>query len=310
MRVPDQVRKAVLFVGMDGPSGPEYGGTAYIVALPGGHGTITSQTKDQVTTEVRFPFTFLVTARHLAEELEGNDFYLRVNRNDGSIAVIKVNAETPWWYHPSEKQHVDAAVTVFAPANQEDLDIRTIPIDMFADELVISEHDIGTGDEVFITGLFTKVVETTRNIPIVRTGTVAMMPGEKIPFGKDLIEAYLIESRSIGGLSGSPVFVRETVKMPVGIRFKAGVKLNNVNDATPGESFDRVEMQGTGRFYFFGSVIGHWEIPNGFTTSKTEAVNMGISPIVPAQKIKEILLQPAIAEMMKEHTEKILSRLL
>ena len=33
--------------------------------------------------------------------------------------------------------------------------------------------------KVFITGLFTKVQETTKNIPIVRTGTVAMIPGEK-----------------------------------------------------------------------------------------------------------------------------------
>jgi hypothetical protein len=78
---------------------------------------------------------------------------------------------------------------------------------MFADTETIAHHDLGVGDEVFITGLFTKVTETTKNIPIVRTGTVAMMPGEEIPFGNNLIEAYLIESRSIGGLSGSPVFV-------------------------------------------------------------------------------------------------------
>jgi len=108
---------------------------------------------------------------------------------------------------------VDAAVTLFSPTILRELDVSHIPIGLFADEKTIAHHKLGVGDEVFATGLFTEVTETTRNIPIVRTGTVAMIPGEKIPFGKNLIEAYLVELRSIGGLSGSPVFVRETLRM-------------------------------------------------------------------------------------------------
>ena len=59
-------------------------------------------------------------------------------------------------------------------------------------------------------------------------------------------------------------------------------------------------MHGLGRFYFFGSMIGHWDLPEGFTATEAEAVNMGIAPIVPAYKIKEILLQPEIVNMMKK----------
>ena len=58
-----------------------------------------------------------------------------------------------------------------------------------------------------------------RNFPIVRTGHIAMMPDEKIPKVKigdweGNADAYLIESRSIGGWSGSPVFVRGTYYVP------------------------------------------------------------------------------------------------
>jgi hypothetical protein len=301
MRVPDGIRKTVLFVGIDGPNGPEYRGTAYIVAVPGGHGAITTETDGDRTTTIRYPYTFLVTARHVAEKLEGRDFHLRVNKQDGTIAVIRDHAHTRWWYHPTEKKYVDAAVTNFAPMERPELDIEPVPIGMFADEAIIEEHNIGVGDEVFITGLFTKVVETTRNIPIVRTGTVAMIPGEKIPFGKDLIEAYLIESRSIGGLSGSPVFVRETLRMEV---FTAsGRILDSASKPLPPNQI--LEIQGTGQFYFFGSVIGHWDLPRSATITESEALNMGISPIVPAHKIREIIQQQEILETMNNDSVEV-----
>jgi hypothetical protein len=284
MRVPDQIRDCAVFVGLAEMPEPEYRGTGFLVTVPG-----TRQNH----------FAFMVTARHVAEKLEGNEFYVRVNRHNGKAVALKAAADNKWFYHPTERKHVDAAVSFFAPSRVSELAVQLIPIEMFADGTVIDNHDIGIGDEVFITGLFTKVTETTRNIPIVRTGTVAMIPGERIPFGDSMIEAYLVESRSIGGLSGSPVFVRETLKIHAGLspnpKFWSGLGKD-----TSGESpFDELEMQGTGRFYFFGSMIGHWEIPTGFTQSEAEAVNMGIAPVVPAHKIREIILQPEIVEIMK-----------
>ena len=64
------------------------------------------------------------------------------------------------------------------------------------------------GDEVFVVGLFRHRHGTQRNIPIVRVGNLAALTEEKVAtndFG--LVDAYLIEARSIGGLSGSPVFL-------------------------------------------------------------------------------------------------------
>jgi hypothetical protein len=270
MRVPDQIRDCVVFVGVPGEMpDPEYRGTAFIVTVPG--------TQEN-------SFAYLVTARHVAEHLEGREFYIRVNHRNGTAVAMRGRADNPWFYHPTDKRTVDAAVTLFAPAHLSELAVDHIPIAMFADKERIEKSKIGVGDEVFITGLFTKVTETTRNLPIVRMGNVAMIPDEKIPFGDCYIDAYLIESRSIGGLSGSPVFVRETLTLRQ--------KVEGCDAPMP-------VIHGCGRFFFLGSVIGHWDVPAGFTHTRAEAVNMGIAPIVPAEKIKEIILQPELVESMK-----------
>jgi len=270
MRVPDQIRNCVVFVGIPGEMpDPEYRGTAFLVTVPGKN---------------RNHFAFLVTARHVAEHLEGKEFYVRVNHHSGAAVEMRGRSDNPWYFHPTDRGTVDAAVTLFAPAGLAELDVEHIPIAMFADERRISESHIGTGDEVFITGLFTKITETTRNIPIVRVGNVAMIPGEKIPFGDDYIDAYLVEARSIGGLSGSPVFVRETVTLKQNV---------------PGSVGPVPVMHGGGRFFFFGSMVGHWDIPVGFSLTQAEAVNMGIAPVVPASKIKEIILQQELVDLMK-----------
>jgi len=196
MRVPDQVQKCVLFVGLPEMPEPEYRGTAFIVTVPG------TQSNH---------FAFMVTARHVAEHLQKSEFYIRANKRDGTTVALKGRATDPWWFHPTEREDVDAAVTLFSPLELAQLDVDHIPLAMFADQATIERNNLGIGDEVFITGLFTKITETTRNIPIVRTGTVAMIPGEKIPWRNRFIDAYLIEARSIGGLSGSPVFIRESL---------------------------------------------------------------------------------------------------
>jgi hypothetical protein len=84
-----------------------------------------------------------------------------------------------------------------------------IPMEMLADSQVLKSRGIGIGDELFAVGLFVQRAGSTRNIPIVRTGVIAAMPSKDEPFFRHGGEyhAYLAEMRSIGGLSGSPVFV-------------------------------------------------------------------------------------------------------
>jgi hypothetical protein len=123
------------------------------------------------------------------------------------------------------------------------------------------------------------------------------MPDEKVDtntFGS--IDAYLIEARSIGGLSGSPVFVH------LGI-------VRNIQGQI------RHASNPTGIFYLLGLVHGHWDIPENATDNMTEdisggKINMGIAIVVPAVKIFEIINQPKWIEerqaVMEEGKKKTL----
>src|SRR6185295_16646813 len=65
-------------------------------------------------------------------------------------------------------------------------------------------------DDIYVVGLFAYRKGRHKNIPIVRSGIVAANPEGELIWDEDQglwYTAYLIEVRSIGGLSGSPVFV-------------------------------------------------------------------------------------------------------
>jgi hypothetical protein len=289
VRVPDEILKTAVFLGLDSPSGTEYGGTGYVVSLVHSPGPWTTESAGTINA-ARYPIMFLVTAAHVAEKLEGFDFYIRANYKDGSLAEIKQDCSTRWWYHPSEREAVDAAVMVLPFTEVNSLDIVPIPTAMFAKDEIVGSQNLGIGDEVFIAGLFKNAKGAKKNIPIIRIGNVAMMPGEKIFFPveekpKQSLYANLLEARSTGGLSGSPVFIRETVQTRWGFDSSGG----------PMGSAARFS---SGSFYFFGSMIGQWRVPVAFGDLKEELVNMGIAPMVPAQKIFEILTQPEMEEVM------------
>jgi hypothetical protein len=86
--------------------------------------------------------------------------------------------------------------------------------------------------------------------------------------------AILVETRSVGGMSGSPVFVHMGFT-----RWRE----------------DRVQTSGTDRpFFFLGLIHGHWTLPSGDTaltvdTTGGEPLNVGISIVVPAENIMRTL---------------------
>jgi hypothetical protein len=280
MRLPDQILNTVCFIAQD-PSKIKYGGTGFIVAVRGAYGNA---------------YLHLVTAKHVAEAVEGAPFAIGVNTRHGTKAVMESSQLTKWWYHPTEPKAVDAAVTLFAPPGYETLDIEWVYAGdesepgMFATPDVMQKNGIGIGDEIAVVGLFSGFSGKDRHFAIVRTGNLAMLPSERIPVeGFDPMEAYLAEGRSIGGLSGSPVYVRQTININLGI------------------SKERtIPFAGTGQIYFLGLMVGAWRLPKGFLEPvKHEAMNMGISTIVPAHKILEVIYQPELIQMRKEYDQKI-----
>lgn len=106
------------------------------------------------------------------------------------------------------------------------------------------------------------------------------MPDELVPsalFGD--MEAYLVELRSLGGLSGSPVFVWST-----GLRF-----------AAPGKPPAMSTV-----FRLLGLVHGHWDAPvdSGVAGEwlRPDRLNLGMAMVVPARRILEVLDHPKLVE--------------
>jgi len=223
-------------------------------------------------------YVYLVTAKHVAEALANKPFLIRINDKKGSCGYVKADGIV-WFYHPTDKS-IDVAVIPYAPPH-ELFDCKQISTDAFLSDEIIQRKRIGTGDEVFIVGLFAPATGSKRNQPIVRMGNIAMMPDEPIPSSMGDIDAYLIEARSIGGLSGSPAFVRETV--PIGL----------------------------GSFYLMGLMHGHWDIPPEKKNDLLDVndilgtVNMGIAIVIPAKKILEVLNQPKLVELREKAEKKL-----
>jgi hypothetical protein len=109
------------------------------------------------------------------------------------------------------------------------------------------------------------------------------------------IDAYLIEARSIGGISGSPVFVHETVIM--------NRTLTRPSDNTQHAK----ELLLHGEFYLLGLMHGHWEVlpkdknsnPIKTKSRDEDTVNTGIAVVIPAKKILDVLYHPEFVEMRR-----------
>jgi hypothetical protein len=159
----------------------------------------------------------------------------------------------------------------------------------------VQQHGIGPGDEVYITGLFTYHMGTSRNTPIVRVGNIAMLPQDKIRIKRNSqteeIEAYLIEARSIGGLSGSPVFVHPTANL-LGM-FKWGT-----NQSTSGIVMDA-------ELFLLGLMCAHYDVELEDIGGTPIAgvghnVNVGVGAVTPAQKILDIIQGAELNEVRLE----------
>lgn len=206
MRVPDELRECVCFVQPKWSSGVgsrgTARGTAFFVGVPlgiGNHG-----------------FVYVVTAKHC---VTGDEKARRRHENrPATTAILWVNHRehgrvpdttrvSDWLLHDS----ADIAVLPVGGINP-DFEIRAWDAEeSIADEQVVRDKNIGAGDDVFIAGLLTYNWGETRNLPIVRLGSIAAMPEDPVELetGQDVVT--LVEVHSIGGLSGCPVFVHLSV---------------------------------------------------------------------------------------------------
>jgi len=268
MVIPDDIRKCVGFIGYQKPDGTVlFAGTVFFVAR-------------KMDTIPDRAFVYAVTARHVIDSIRGkgiNMVLLRLNRKTSDAVWVRTRVQD--WISNSSDASVDVAVTRFNL--DEPLAHKVIPLEASATSHIIQEHKIDVGDEVFLSGLFAPHVGRKNNIPIVRVGNIAAMLHEKVSTSIGEIDAYLIEARSIGGLSGSPVFVNVT-----GVRH--GVL--TITDAP--------------QLFLLGLMHGHFDSEffplDSFADASGKAgINMGIGIVVPVEKIIEVINQPAFRDPEK-----------
>ncbi len=153
----------------------------------------------------------------------------------------------------------------------------------------IERLGIREGSDVFFTGLFTSHIGERRINPIVRFGRVAMLPEEKVAFGKkadgtdDLRSLYLLESQSFGGNSGAPVYFYLGADRKPGTVYAgppvlklAGVMIGSFLDIKPIE------------------IVEH-SVQAAFSKS-----NLGIAAVVPSHILLELLMSEAGIKQREE----------
>lgn len=215
---------------------------------------------------------FFVTAKHVIQEIGWlglDEVFLRVNTKLGRAGWCKTMLKD-WFFHPTDDS-VDVAIVELGTG--PDIDHLVTPIDRLATPEFLEKTTLGPGDEVVIMGLFKHHAGRLKCIPIVRTGNIACLPGEKIKtkhYG--WIDGFLIEARSLGGLSGSPVFAL----------------ISSYSFIRPEDS------NGPAGFYFLGLIHGHYdaratEVDVNGEGSETERVNTGIAIVVPAYRVLEVI---------------------
>ena len=277
MRLPDRILHTACLLAFKREV-PHYAGSGFVVAVSGAHGN---------------SHLYLVTAKHLAERMQRRPMLMGFSQKDGRKAILEAD-NVHWYFHPTEADAVDAAVTPFAPAQWDLLDIEPVPERLFSSVETVREASIAVGDEITAVSVFTRFSwEQDRHLPIVRTGNLAMLPTLRIPVEDfEPMEAYVAE---IDGLSGSPIWVRPPA-------FSAAQEDGRgKKPSAPG--------RGDADMVFLGLLHGRWEIPEhameGQTEHYTEMMVSGMSIIVPAHKILEIIHQPELAAMRKKLDEKI-----
>ena len=243
--------------------------------------------------------TYLVTARHNIDRAR-DPIYVRCNLRSGQLFHSKTLKEQ-WiasdnsdvsclpFFETEELapgvQHISIAVSQFVGS---DATYSGPPLSAGS-----SAVPVALGDDLAFVGLFSGHPGTNKNAPVVRFGNIAAMPGEEIrltfgddqnPYSVDVI-GYLVECKSWGGVSGSPVLWTATAKGRVieapGIKkAKEPFVLNGLLGLVSGH-FDINKKADV-----VGDVIGEIQTP----------VNSGIAVVTPAFEISDLLYRADVAE--------------
>jgi hypothetical protein len=289
MRVPDLITHSPVFLVVEDEGRDRMAGTGFFVSWPSeglpGH-----------------THGYLVTARHCVEQAKRyGSMYVRINsrvvsgspkvgdyteaelaKQAADAELIEIEAPAKWHFHDDPVN--DVAVLPMTPPVAKFM-FLVASEESFATDEVVTRESIGVGDDLLVVGLFTSHHGRTMNRPIVRAGIIAAMPEEPVEdqYSGEFFDAYLAEVRSVGGLSGSPVWL---VISPGRI--------------APGQEGREHRLH----FYLLGLIRGHWKKDedwlSDFGDTEMESLNTGIAIVTPIQRALDIIQSKELKKQRKD----------
>ena len=268
-----------LFASPDNTIVPVPIGTAFIVQYP-------------IDNNAKKFIPFIVTAKHVVGN--SSKVYGRFNTQSGSqTAMVEYNltnikASGDYWEHTD----LGVDIAIFRTLNFGVTSYQSIPIDLIASKDDFTKEEIKQTDRVIFPGLLVNFLGAQKNYPIMKDGSIALIPTEIVPIsykvGSQIInteqELILLNSISIPGLSGSPIFLYP------GPRLK-------------GNSFN---IGGT-RALMLGVMHGFYnalprEVHKVETTEQKfyYSDNSGIAIVFPSWRLREIFERPDFVKRIEE----------
>jgi hypothetical protein len=220
-------------------------------------------------------FVYVVTNRHLAMcwDDERNPMRvqiasIRMNLKDGTSKEVPNLGNVPWIVPADES--IDLALTAvnFDSAAYE---YRIIPESLLIGDEEMKKEPISEGLKILFSGFFYQVPGLTRLEPILREGTLAMIPDEDLmtTTGK-MGKLYLGEVHAFHGNSGSPVFVDLRSRGGIGFDYRL---LGIVSGGYSEGEENRLVLE---------------------TPLADKPGNSGVAMIVPASQLKALLYDPRV----------------
>jgi hypothetical protein len=241
-----------------------------------------------------FPFLYVVTNKHL---IEGGSTTIRMKTKDGHNAIIPTD-ERAWVFHPAGD---DLAIyqIFFDPRNYT---FNYVDRALFINKDIVQAMNIGPGDEAFVVGRFINHEGRQQNLPTVRFGCISQMPREPVMQKSGFEqESFLVEARSSGGYSGSPVFAF----------IPAAGERHGVEDWVPRKIF---QSHGPWLLGIDWGHINDWEpirnavgepINPGRPNDMQIRMNTGLMAVVPSWKLAELLDHGPVVSQRRIFTEQV-----
>jgi len=187
-RIPQSWFDSVVYLYPDiarAQAGEQVGGTGFLLGWP--------------VADTGLLAMWVVTNRHVIEE--GGHWTVRINKKDGGIECIDTTDEE-WVLSPDS----DLAVRPIR-LSQDVHGFNYLTKEWLLTKEWFDALDIGPGDECITIGRFIGHDGRGRNYPTARFGQISQGPNEPVKISGKMQECFLVESRSIGGTSGSPVYL-------------------------------------------------------------------------------------------------------